>query len=158
MADDPLLDQLASLLEAARREAYERGYADAVRRIMEAAAAAPQDEAASQALNPAASPGADVPHRARARRGSLETRILGILGGSPEGATTAEIEAAGASDPEPLKTPSIHATLRRLEAAGRVSRAGRRWRLAPPDGVEEPSEAAAEPQAFVAPETSPETM
>lgn len=163
MTDDPLLEQMAALLEAARREGYERGYADAVRRILEAASAAPQDGGVPDWRGMAGSP-LYGPRRQRARRGSLEARILEILGSAPEGASTAEIEAASAEDDEPLKTPSIHATLRRLEAAGRVSRDGRRWRLAAPDQRDElPEEAAgadppAEPQAFVAPDTSPETM
>ncbi len=162
MPDDPLLEQMAALLDAARREGYERGYADAVRRILEAASTAPQDGQAPEWRGLAGS-SPYGPRRQRARRGSLEARILEILGSSPEGSSTAEIEAASADDDELLKTPSIHATLRRLEAAGRVNRDGRRWRLSPPDqrdGIPEEStneEPAAEPQAFVAPDTSPET-
>jgi hypothetical protein len=53
MADDPLLDQMAALLETARREAYERGYADAVRRILEAASTTPQDGAVPDWQGPA---------------------------------------------------------------------------------------------------------
>jgi hypothetical protein len=157
MADDPLLEQMAALLETARREGYERGYADAVRRILEAASATPQDGAVPDWRGPAG-PGLYGQRRQRARRGSIEARIVEILG------STAEIEAASADDDEPLKTPSIHATLRRLEQAGRVTRDGKRWRLTAAEQRDELSEdttgedPATEPQALVAPETSPETM
>jgi hypothetical protein len=136
MADDPLLEQMATLLEAARREGYERGYADAVRRILEAASATPQDGAVPDWRGPTG-PGLYGPRRQRARRGSIEARIVEILGSTPEGASTPEIEAASADDDEPLKLPSIHATLRRLEAAGRVTRDGKRWRLAAPEQRDE---------------------
>jgi hypothetical protein len=154
---------MKALLETARREGYERGYADAVRRILEAASATPQ-EGTTPDWRGMAGPSPYGPRRQRARRGSIEARMVEILGSTPEGASTAEIEAASADDDEPLKTPSIHATLRRLEQAGRVTRDGKRWRLAAPEqGNELPEDAtgdepATEPQALVAPETSPETM
>ncbi len=163
MADDPLLEQMKALLETARREGYERGYADAVRRILEAASATPQEGTAPD-WRGMAGPSPYGPRRQRARRGSIEARIVEILGSTPEGASTAEIEATSADDDEPLKTPSIHATLRRLESAGRVTRDGKRWRLTAAEQRDELSEdttgedPATEPQALVAPETSPETM
>jgi hypothetical protein len=147
MADDPLLEQMAALLETARREGYERGYADAVRRILEAASATPQDGAVPDWRGPAG-PGLYGQRRQRARRGSIEARIVEILGSTPEGASTAEIEATSADDDEPLKTPSIHATLRRLESAGRVTRDGKRWRLTTPEQRDElPEETAGEEPA-----------
>jgi hypothetical protein len=163
IAGDPLLEQMAALLETARREGYERGYADAVRRILEAASVTPQEGTVPD-WRGMAGPSPYGPRRQRARRGSIEARIVEILGSTPEGASTAEIEAASADDDEPLKTPSIHATLRRLESAGRITRDGKRWRLAAPEqGDELPEDAtgeepATEPQALVAPETNPETM
>src|SRR5918998_3110672 len=94
---DPVLDQLTALLETARREAYERGYADAVRRIVAAAgatvptggtaepAAAPAQAAPQQAapiparLRPnAAETAGDQPRRQRAKRGSIEARPVEI--------------------------------------------------------------------------------
>jgi len=151
VADDPLLDQLQALLEAARREGYERGYDDAVRRIVAAAGAtgaeiadAPPPPRVPRAPREAPAEG----RRPRARRGSLEGRLAEILGQAPEGATIAEIEAAGSADDEPLKVPSIRATLQRLLATGRVEREGRRWRLAPGAGPEPtPHEDSEEPAA-----------
>ena len=157
MADDPLLDQLKALLEAARREGYERGYNDAVRRIVAAAGATGAEVAEPPPPSPRV-PRAprEVPAegwRPRARRGSLEGRLVEILAQAPEGATIAEIEAAGSADDEPLKVPSIRATLQRLLATGRVEREGRSWRLAPGAGPEPmPPEDSEDPVADEAPE------
>lgn len=158
MTDDPLLDQLRELLEAARREGYERGYNDAVRRIV-AAAGATGAEVAEAPPPRAPRPPRETPaegRRPRARRGSLEGRLVEILGQAPEGATIAEIEAAGSGDDEPLKVPSIRATLQRLLAVGRVEREGRRWRLtegtAGPESAEDAEEAASDD----VPEPSPD--
>ena len=158
MADDPLLDQLKALLEAARREGYERGYNDAVRRIVAAAGATGAEVAESPPPPSPRVPRAprELPaegRRPRARRGSLEGRLVEILAQAPEGATIAEIEAAGSADDEPLKVPSIRATLQRLLATGRVEREGRRWRLASGAGPEPmPPEDSEEPAAGEAPE------
>ena len=102
--------------------------------------------------------------RPRARRGSLEGRLVDILAQAPEGATIAEIEAAGSADDEPLKVPSIRATLQRLLAMGRVEREGRSWRLAPepapsrcrPRTLEEPAaDEARNPRAITSPPRRP---
>jgi hypothetical protein len=156
VADDPLLDQLRALLEAARREGYERGYNDAVRRIVAAAGATGAEVAEPSSPPRAPRTPREAPaegRRPRARRGSLEGRLVEILGQAPEGATIAEIEAAGSDDDEPLKVPSIRATLQRLLAVGRVEREGRRWHLAPGAGAEStPAEDSEEPAADEAPE------
>lgn len=148
MSDDPILDQIRALLEAARREAYERGQADAVRRIMAAASATPGpgviERPAAAAPRPAPFGGGTAAtadqeghRRTRARRGTVDARVLEVLGNAPEGATIAEIEAASGDDAEPLKTPSIRVALQRLLGGGRVLREGRRWRLAAPGARED---------------------
>ena len=161
MADDPLLDQLQALLEAARREGYERGYNDAVRRIVAAAGATGAEIAEAPPPRVPRAP-REAPaegRRPRARRGSLEGRLAEILGQAPEGATIAEIEAAGSADDEPLKVPSIRATLQRLLATGRVEREGRRWRLAQGAGPEAtPAGDLEEPAPDETTEPSPEHL
>ena len=161
MMDDPILEQMEALLETARREAYERGYADAMRRVMEAAGHAQAGTAPD--WRGMAGPWHYGPRRQRAQRGSIEVGC-----GDPRQharrAQHGRDRELQRGDNEPLKTASIHVTLRRLEQAGRVTRDGRRWRLTAAEQRDELSEdttgedPATEPQVLVAPETSPDTM
>jgi hypothetical protein len=136
--DDPILEQIEALLEAARREAYERGYADAISRVMKAAAElpgavgepAPAPPVRQQREVLEAAPGMNGGGRQRAPRGSIERRVVTLLEAAPTGLTVPEIEALASSGEEPLKTPSIRVALQRLLAQGQVVREGRRWAVA----------------------------
>jgi hypothetical protein len=160
--DDPILEQIEALLEAARREAYERGYADAISRVMKAAAELP-----GAVGEPAAAPPArhrEVPEgaagmngggRQRAPRGSIERRVVTLLEAAPTGLTVPEIEELASSGDEPLKTASIRVALQRLLAQGQVVREGRRWAVAAEAAM--PAQAAAAQAETEAQEPAPAT-
>ena len=130
---DPILARLQALLEEARREAYERGYADAIRRVMSVAAELPQEGQAPvprPAMPAPAAPAYDgngAARRSRAPRGSVERRVLTLLRSAPAGLTVPEIESLASVSDEPIKGPSIRVALQRLLASGQIEREGRRW-------------------------------
>ena len=135
--DDPILEQIEALLEAARREAYERGYADAISRVMKAAAELPSAVGEPAVAPPVrqrevleAAPGMNGGGRHRAPRGSIERRVVTLLEAAPTGFTVPEIEELASGGDEPLKTASIRVALQRLLAQGQVVREGRRWAVA----------------------------
>lgn len=143
---DKTLDQMASLLEAARREAYEAGFNDALKHIVSAASALPKGlggagrgtagpaggGARRGGGGPEAAPGPAVERGRRARRGLVEEQVTAALGQEARGMTIREIEAWSLASGSPVKQPSIRVALLRLEQAGRALRDGRRWRLRPP--------------------------
>ncbi|MEK0084564.1 hypothetical protein [Benzoatithermus flavus] len=134
---DPILARLQALLEEARREAYERGYADAIKRVLSVAAELPphartfgelpQALAPSTAASAAPRENGAAGRRSRAPRGSVERRVLTLLQSAPAGLTVPEIENLASANDEPIKAASIRVTLQRLLAGGQVEHVGRRW-------------------------------
>jgi hypothetical protein len=135
---DPILGRLQALLEEARREAYERGYADAIKRVLSVAAELPPHTSGegelprALALASVAGPAENgAGRRQRAPRGSVERCVLSLLQAAPAGLTVPEIENLALASDEPIKAASIRVVLQRLLAVGQVERDGRRWLVRP---------------------------
>ncbi len=138
---DKTLSQMALLLEAARREAYEAGFNDALKHIVSAASALPRS--AAGAGRGAAAVGGGLARRrgsgpavegvaqgsGRARRGLVEEQVTAALDQEARGMTIREIEEWSEASGSPVKQPSIRVALLRLEQGGKAEREGRRWRL-----------------------------
>jgi hypothetical protein len=145
MSSDPILARLQAVLEEARREAYERGYADAIRRVASMAAELPargpgafeRPHVQAAAAYDAEQDGNGLQRRTRAPRGSVERRVLTLLQAAPAGLTVPEIETLASAGDEPIKAASIRVVLQRLLAAGQVGRDGRRW-LVPGAAIDVP--------------------
>lgn len=148
---DPILSQLEALLATARREAYEQGYADAVKRIVAAAGGLDASLSAAKPSSVAAVEPEPAVRRTRAPRGSIERKVAEILQAAPDGLTVPEIEAASQDGEVPVKTASIRVALQRLMAQGQVVRNGRRWFFVSAAGA-----AAMEPSDDELPDTTEE--
>ncbi len=137
---DKILDEIATLIEAARQEAYAAGYNDALKQIVSAASAMPKSgpppARERNERRRGVPPSPEV--RKRAPRGQVEEQVTRILAGETEGLTIRDIEERSEASGAAAKQPSIRVALLRLEQAGKATRDGRRWRLC----AEEPAHAA----------------
>ena len=138
MADPTNFEKLQAFIEQIERDAYQRGWNDAAKSIVESATDAVK-AAASRALS-----STNLQETRRAMRGSVPPVVKTVLAEAGQAGVTAA-EAYERAREHGLNTAlaSVRATLHRFVVKGDARKVGLRWFLAKTDDAspEQPSEA-----------------
>lgn len=124
MVDRNGISEIAAIVDRMCREAYQRGYDDAVANIVRAAkTAAP--EAGMQ------SPPKRAAEGGRPRKQGRDAAVVDIVARAAAGISQADIRVALQAKGDPAPISSVGVVLGRLVAAGRIRKAGRVYTSAP---------------------------